>query len=166
MAHGLPSVSLVDTRRFMLAPDLEEEEIVRHVSRMSIAAAHSRMPPFAAVLRCCARLIAWVRPCWAADFMRSFQQWHSRLAIFVLWAWQAQCAWVVAKICRRSRSCLNSILYQRLLVHLHTAGNAINAVTLRKPPRSVTLSTRTPGYWAFCRAPFPEPGSDISKRHD
>ena len=51
MAHGLPSVSLVDTRRFMLAPDLEEEEIVRHVSRMSIAAAHSRMPPFAAVLR-------------------------------------------------------------------------------------------------------------------
>ena len=50
-AHGLPSVSLIDTRCFIGAPDLEAEEVVGHFSRMSSAAAPSRVQLFVVVLR-------------------------------------------------------------------------------------------------------------------
>ena len=50
-AHGLPLVSLVDTPGFMVGPEAEAEALVRHVSRMFVAAAHLRVPFFAVVLR-------------------------------------------------------------------------------------------------------------------
>ena len=50
-AHGLPIVSLIDTPGFMVGPQAEEAAQVRHVSRMFIAAAHSRVPLVSVVLR-------------------------------------------------------------------------------------------------------------------
>ena len=50
-AHGLPMVSLIDTPGFMVGPAAEAQALVRHVSRMFIAAAHLRVPFASIVLR-------------------------------------------------------------------------------------------------------------------
>ena len=50
-AFGLPVVSLVDTPGFMVGPKAEETALVRHVSRMFVAAASLSVPYFNIVLR-------------------------------------------------------------------------------------------------------------------
>ena len=50
-AHGLPIVSLCDTPGIMVGPDAEKTAIVRHSSRMMIAAANITVPYFTVVLR-------------------------------------------------------------------------------------------------------------------
>jgi acetyl-CoA carboxylase carboxyltransferase component len=50
-AHGLPIVSLCDTPGFMVGPQAETTALVRHVSRMFVAAASLRVPYFTVVLR-------------------------------------------------------------------------------------------------------------------
>jgi acetyl-CoA carboxylase carboxyltransferase component len=50
-AFGLPVVSLVDTPGFMVGPEAEETALVRHVSRMFVAAASLSVPYFTVVLR-------------------------------------------------------------------------------------------------------------------
>ena len=50
-AHGLPLVSLCDTPGIMVGPDAEKTAIVRHSSRMMIAAANITVPYFTVVLR-------------------------------------------------------------------------------------------------------------------
>ncbi|WP_339947461.1 carboxyl transferase domain-containing protein [uncultured Albimonas sp.] len=48
---GLPVISLVDTPGFMVGPEAEKTALVRHVSRMFVAAAGITVPIFAVVLR-------------------------------------------------------------------------------------------------------------------
>ena len=50
-AHGLPVVSLCDTPGFMVGPQAETTALVRHVSRMFVAAASLTVPYFTVVLR-------------------------------------------------------------------------------------------------------------------
>ncbi|HEY2512607.1 MAG TPA: carboxyl transferase domain-containing protein [Polyangiaceae bacterium] len=50
-AHGLPIVSLCDTPGFMVGPDAERTGLVRHVSRMFVAASRLTVPYFCVVLR-------------------------------------------------------------------------------------------------------------------
>ena len=50
-AHGLPIVSLCDTPGIMVGPEAEKTAIVRHSSRMMIAAANITVPYFTIVLR-------------------------------------------------------------------------------------------------------------------
>jgi acetyl-CoA carboxylase carboxyltransferase component len=50
-AHGLPIVSLCDTPGFMVGPQAETTALVRHVSRMFVAAASLTVPYFTVVLR-------------------------------------------------------------------------------------------------------------------
>jgi acetyl-CoA carboxylase carboxyltransferase component len=50
-AYGLPIVSLCDTPGFMVGPQAETTALVRHVSRMFVAAASLRVPYFTVVLR-------------------------------------------------------------------------------------------------------------------
>lgn len=50
-AFGLPIVSLVDTPGFMVGPEAEATGLVRHASRLFVAAARLRVPFFAVVLR-------------------------------------------------------------------------------------------------------------------
>ncbi|HEX9102834.1 MAG TPA: carboxyl transferase domain-containing protein, partial [Polyangia bacterium] len=50
-AFGLPIVSLADTPGFMVGPKAETTALVRHVSRMFVAAASLSVPLFAVVLR-------------------------------------------------------------------------------------------------------------------
>jgi acetyl-CoA carboxylase carboxyltransferase component len=50
-AHGLPIVSLCDTPGFMVGPPAEATALVRHVSRMFVAAASLTVPYFTVVLR-------------------------------------------------------------------------------------------------------------------
>jgi len=50
-AFGLPIVSLCDTPGFMVGPEAEKTALVRHVSRMFVAAASLSVPFFTVVLR-------------------------------------------------------------------------------------------------------------------
>jgi acetyl-CoA carboxylase carboxyltransferase component len=50
-AYGLPIVSLCDTPGFMVGPQAETTGLVRHVSRMFVAAASLSVPYFTVVLR-------------------------------------------------------------------------------------------------------------------
>ncbi len=50
-AFGLPLVSLCDTPGFMVGPEAEKTALVRHVSRMFVAAASLEVPLFTVVLR-------------------------------------------------------------------------------------------------------------------
>ncbi|MBC5767064.1 acetyl-CoA carboxylase family protein [Ramlibacter albus] len=50
-AHGLPVLSLCDTPGIMVGPDAEQTAIVRHSSRMLVAAANLTVPWFTVVLR-------------------------------------------------------------------------------------------------------------------
>ncbi|AKF04503.1 Biotin carboxylase [Sandaracinus amylolyticus] len=50
-AFSLPIVSLVDTPGFMVGPQAEQTALVRHVSRMFVAAASLSVPYFTVVLR-------------------------------------------------------------------------------------------------------------------
>jgi acetyl-CoA carboxylase carboxyltransferase component len=50
-AYGLPIVSLCDTPGFMVGPQAETTALVRHVSRMFVAAAGLAVPYFTVVLR-------------------------------------------------------------------------------------------------------------------
>ena len=50
-AFGLPVVSLVDTPGFMVGPEAEAEGLVRHASRLFVAAATGRVPFVAVVVR-------------------------------------------------------------------------------------------------------------------
>ena len=50
-AFGLPVVSLCDTPGFMVGPAAEKTALVRHVSRLFVAAASLRVPFFTVVLR-------------------------------------------------------------------------------------------------------------------
>jgi acetyl-CoA carboxylase carboxyltransferase component len=50
-AFGLPVLSLIDTPGFMVGPQAEATALVRHVSRMFVAAASLSVPYFAVVLR-------------------------------------------------------------------------------------------------------------------
>jgi acetyl-CoA carboxylase carboxyltransferase component len=50
-AFGLPIVSLCDTPGFMVGPDAEKTALVRHVSRMFVAAASLSVPLFSVILR-------------------------------------------------------------------------------------------------------------------
>ncbi len=50
-AYGLPVVSLVDTPGYMAGPDAERTGIVRHASRMLVAAARLQVPLIGVVLR-------------------------------------------------------------------------------------------------------------------
>jgi acetyl-CoA carboxylase carboxyltransferase component len=50
-AYGLPIVSLCDTPGFMVGPQAETTALVRHVSRMFVAAASLTVPYFTVVLR-------------------------------------------------------------------------------------------------------------------
>jgi acetyl-CoA carboxylase carboxyltransferase component len=50
-AHGLPIVSVCDTPGFMVGPDAEKTALVRHASRMFVAAASLRVPFFTVVVR-------------------------------------------------------------------------------------------------------------------
>jgi acetyl-CoA carboxylase carboxyltransferase component len=50
-AHGLPVISLCDTPGFMVGPEAEKTALVRHVSRMFVAAANLSVPFFTVVLR-------------------------------------------------------------------------------------------------------------------
>ncbi|MGZ3419312.1 MAG: carboxyl transferase domain-containing protein, partial [Polyangiales bacterium] len=50
-AFGLPVISLCDTPGFMVGPKAEETALVRHVSRMFVAAARLTVPYFTVVLR-------------------------------------------------------------------------------------------------------------------
>jgi acetyl-CoA carboxylase carboxyltransferase component len=50
-AFGLPIVSLCDTPGFMVGPKAETTALVRHVSRLFVAAASVRVPYFTVVLR-------------------------------------------------------------------------------------------------------------------
>lgn len=50
-AYGLPVISLCDTPGFMVGPAAEQTALVRHVSRMFVAAARLSVPLFTVVLR-------------------------------------------------------------------------------------------------------------------
>ncbi|MDC0744875.1 carboxyl transferase domain-containing protein [Polyangium sp. rjm3] len=50
-AFGLPLISLCDTPGFMVGPEAEKTALVRHTSRMFVAAASLRVPLFTVVLR-------------------------------------------------------------------------------------------------------------------
>ena len=50
-AFGLPVISLCDTPGFMVGPQAEATALVRHVSRLFVAAASLRVPYFTVVLR-------------------------------------------------------------------------------------------------------------------
>lgn len=50
-AFGLPIVTLMDTPGFMVGPKAEATGLVRHVSRMFVAAARASVPVFTVVLR-------------------------------------------------------------------------------------------------------------------
>jgi acetyl-CoA carboxylase carboxyltransferase component len=50
-AFGIPIVSLCDTPGFMVGPDAEKTALVRHVSRLFVAAASLSVPLFTVVLR-------------------------------------------------------------------------------------------------------------------
>jgi acetyl-CoA carboxylase carboxyltransferase component len=50
-AHGLPTVSLVDTPGFMVGPEVERRAQVRHVCRMFVVGSHLTVPFFTVFLR-------------------------------------------------------------------------------------------------------------------
>jgi acetyl-CoA carboxylase carboxyltransferase component len=50
-AHGFPVVSLVDTPGMMVGPDAERSGLVRHTSRLLVAAARMQVPLIGVVLR-------------------------------------------------------------------------------------------------------------------
>ncbi len=50
-AYGLPVISLVDTPGYMAGPDAEREGIIRHGSRVLVAAARMQVPLIGVVLR-------------------------------------------------------------------------------------------------------------------
>ncbi len=99
-AFDLPIVSLCDTPGFMVGPDAEKTALVRHVSRMFVAAAASRCRGSPS---CCGRATVSARRRWPAGAStRRTSSSRGRAASSAAWGSRARCASATGRSSPRS----------------------------------------------------------------